>query len=985
MTNLLRYAVIAVLALAPRVSFSQQVQATKRDVDRAAWSSNAVYHTATSRDPADTVMMVYAYNLFKQNPHMPANLALKDLNTYRENLTSIENEVVEGYKVSSRTKNTVGSVLSLAAASKKPNVAAGAAMTKDFVNLGYEGLEALWHSGTQIEAQRQLLGLRANADKQVQGAASGIWDLAQSDPDVATASDAFFGAQFRANVGDSATNIFDKNPELKDHKAVQDIANAIKPDGSLTTKLDDLKTGMKTTTAELSGDIKENTAKLKDLTAQLNDEWQQQAAAARAQQDFEATRTAISSGAGAVQLISKLMALQDKQLASQFAAIGGAVVDVASAINDYGHDSALLQQQFGDFGTFLGTAALANNLLGAAFSLTGAFSDASGGSLQQMAAMREEIHQIHQEIQDMHAEMRTSFLHIDAKLDAAITLVSNGFNAVLTKLDNVQTDLVSIRQQLIQQAAGLEVLRRDLLQYSKDNLIVPFLSDATQCLGFKSRNPKATLPEAEYDRCVARFLTWGNTVSKTATLSGSTTPVNIYEQGTPILTRSTDEKINFLAGLATQLGMVPAQQQLPNVYQWLSGADSFIVLANQWPDQFKKQSSSPESDFSDVGHQLQSFSFVLSLRTSADGKRIGNYQLFQKLMEFYETDFRAFSEITRNRASAWLVKKYPDVRFQKAILSDFSSDEEIGIDSKAKPCDGSSLNAGDLALSGILVPYQVALKNSLQPDFVTFCYKASLTGTKARPCQSGGGFSCVNTITWGQAAVEVVGSVKWNDKPITVSRSVLNSREFPTASGTYLGPSLQPMITLYDPAGFVSANWPDGEKLANSVNPLRKLTDDDKKALDPVLAEVKKSLYESDLKCVREDLNNYLAGLFSSDADLNEAARRVAISKTLLDDFSQLAFPESSNSDDLRSLFRGDMGLWDRDVFLTAVHSASPLEQLISNGNDRIGDLRKALSVRVAAVEGSSQPEADELVSATLDRLKMLNSLRTAEAASQNK
>jgi len=968
---------VALLVLLPlNPAEAQNVSVSKYQLDRATWSSNAVYHSYRSNSASDTLLLVYSYHLFRENPGLPANLALKDLNSYRENLHSLETHVVEGYKVSPKFKNTAGALLDLASISKSPNIKAGVATTQALLTLGYEGIESFWHAGTQISAQRSLLELENRAGSYVDKTASDLWDLAQRDPEVATTLDAFFGSKFKSSVHDGAKEIISRNPEFAEHAAIVDMDNAIRPDGSLTRNINDLKKDVRTTTKETNKTIEADTAELKKLNKKLADVWQQQTAAAEAQRQFEASRIAICSGAATVELFSKIIALQDKELAGRLAQFGNGVAQAASAINEYGHDVALLEEQYGDFGNVLGTAALANGLLGAAFTLGGAFEDSSQATLKQLADIKVELQQLRQDVAAMHAEMRLSFMHIDAKLDAAIALVNSGFEATLAKLDNIKTDLVSVRQQLLQQSQDFDVLRREMLQYSTDNLITPYLSDADQCLGFRARNPTGKMSANEYDRCASRFLTWGTVIARTKTLSGDANIDDLYRDGSAVLTRSVDESINTLAGVAARLQGMPLPQAVPNPLIWVAAADAFVALSTQWPEQFQNQSASVESDLIRTGGQIAGLSRSLTLKVSPDGTSVGNYELFQKLVTLYQTDLSRLSQTLRNRASGWLAGKYSDSRFMPAVLSDFRGSDEVGVSAAASPCEGSALNVGSLDIANALLPYDIALKNALTPDTVKFCYKASYQGTRNLACQSGGGFSCASVIAWGQTIIEVVGTISWEGKQHTVYRSTVKSREFPAVSGTYLGSSVAPMVPLYDPGAFLASNWKDGEKLGNSLNPARRLTDDETKDLQAVQPGIQKKTYETDIPDVRKKLNDFLRSAFSNDIDLAGAARRLGISKTLLNDFAEIALAQSYLTDGTRRFFRGDSGLWDGQVAGVSLDTADPLEELLSQAVRRTEELSQRLAAHVGSVEGTGEAELEESVHLTLDRLKMLGALK---------
>jgi hypothetical protein len=974
--RLSRFALTLVFLLALTSGASgQNVEVSKAEMNRATWSSAALYHSYVSNDASTTLLLLYSYQLFKQNPHMAANLALKDMNKYRESLQSLESQVVEGYSVSPRFKNTATALLDLAAASKAPNAAAGAALTKALLSLGYEGLEAFWHSGTQISAQRQLLGMTRDADGFIGDSAAGLWDLAQKDPQVGDAVDAFFGSTFRSSVHDSASRILKKNPELAQQESVRNIEAALKPDGSFTGSIKDLKDGFRSSTSALSKTIQDNTLEFKKLKAKMEDMWKEQAAAAEAQRHFESTRTAISSGAGAIQLITRLIGLQNKDLANTLQTIGNSVVQVASSINDYGHDLATLEQDFGSFGTFLGTAALANGLVGAVFNLAGAFDDSSRSTLAELASIKQEIQQLRQEVFNMHVEMRLSFLHIDAKLDAAIDLVNAGFQATITKLNNIQVDLVSVRQQLLQEAAGIDVLRRDILQYSKDILITPYLSDVNQCLGYKERNPGSVISTDEYDRCVSRFHTWGTTIAKSSTLSGSGdfNERVLYEQGSPILTRSTDETINSLASLAETWQLIPAQQVAPNPLMWSSATDAFIALSTQWPDRFLGQSPSVELDLVKTGQQLTGFSRALTLTVTAEGKPVGNYAVFKKSVNLYEADLTIFSALLKSLATGWLNEKYPDTRFHSAILNNYSSDQEIGVSTTANTCEGAALKSGLQQLQNLLVNYDIGLENALKPNFITFCYKGSYQATRTT-------WANANKLVWAQVVAEATGTISWENRPYVIYRSSVTSRDFPTtAGGTYLYPDVVSLVPLYDPAAFLSTNWKEGERIADSFNSVRNLSDEEKGSLKTIETAIHRDIYENLLPSIRKELNEYLINQFASNTTLAEASRRLAVSKTLLNDFVELALPRSYGTDNIRRLFRGDSGLWDKSVVMKALDSNESLDSIFATSAATVQDTKIRIANAISVVESTGQPEVNELILMGLDRLKMVNSLRATD------
>ena len=252
-----------------------------------------------------------------------------------------------------------------------------------------------------------------------------LWTRARLASNISATLDAVFGPTLNCSVLDPARSVLRNNSSIMTHPSTQGLGNAINNDGSLDVNLEDVKGQYAAALETLSRTVAGSTKTLHDYSQnqQTTDVWQAQKNIATATSDFNATRALLTDASGAVNLTGKIIGAFDPTAGSDFAKVGNSVIQVATAINDYGSNVDKLYSAFGDFGTIIGTAALANTVVGAVFSIAGVFGDSNAAELQQLAAMRNSIDRVHKDIVSLSQEMSRSFAIVDAKLDTAIALI----------------------------------------------------------------------------------------------------------------------------------------------------------------------------------------------------------------------------------------------------------------------------------------------------------------------------------------------------------------------------------------------------------------------------------------------------------------------------------------------------------------------------------------------------------------------------------
>jgi len=943
------------------------------DTNRVFWSSNVLYQLNRRDDTAvNSVILAYASQLFKTDPNLSVDSALKDLNEYRDRLQKIETESRLGYRIPEGYKAGLNAVLDLAVLTKAPNIVAGAALIKSLLPVGYEGFESFWHSGKQVTAQRQFFTMRQNLGAYLSSSADELWKLAKDSTEVAKAVDAFFGPMTSSSVNDKADDILKKNPTFADHVAIQKIAEALQRDGSLDLSLDKFNEASTLAILDLKASVKNNTAKFTNLQKTFANIWAEQQATAEAQQQIEKTRRVIAASSGALGLLTKIIGLGDKQAAIQFSAVASSFVQAASAINDYSQNVVALKRNFGDAGTLLSSAALANNLIGAVFSLTGIFEDPNAQILQQISALRQDIADLRTNIISFQSEMRLSLIHIDSKLDLTISLINEGFQKVISRLDGIKIDLDSTRRQLIRASGQIEAVQREMLNYSTDNLTAPMLEKMNYGLRFKERNPGREMPFDEYDKCASVFEYWGTELARASTLTAADFPADPYKEGSPVLIRSVDEKINGLAGIAAEWKFAPAQGTLVNPVQWLSATNAYIELVQQWPDHYQRASSSVEENLAAAGNQLLLLASSFALTSSSNGTLTGNYGLFQKLRDLYSNDLTAFIKYLLDRAKSWLSQEYGNrnPRVLAIVLGESFIPSEYPLDLSVRACSDSPLKLQDLPVNRLLLPSSLVIHSVLSKDPIDSCYIARFEITR---WTNPGGFQ----IGWGNLVIDVLGGFHWNGQAVRLFRSTFKSAEF---IGDWQGPQgpilVRADIRPRDHANQLTSNWSQGERLCDHVNFTDSLTPPEEQLVNSIVTKLNDSGINQDLSNARRLLNSYLLTQLDQDTDLKEALRRLAISKRLLNDFVELTFPISSTSDKMRASFRGDGGLMDEDVARGALNSDNVLELIFERATDSLRSLDATIALSISLAEGRMKGEANPSLTSVLNRLSMLNSLR---------
>jgi hypothetical protein len=426
-----------------------------------------------------------------------------------------------------------------------------------------------------------------------------------------------------------------------------------------------------------------------------------------------------------VSFVNLFLAKKNPQAARDLSLVVNSGLGLSSVIEKYAIQSAV------PGGQVVGAINLVGGLLNIGQGLMGGLGSGGPGSGDPLVLA--ELNAIRDDIRNLASLCKTRFDGIDSKLDLSLQLLSDSFERIDFANATLKGDVADISKAMYSQQMALQDLQANVVEYFGDLAGGDFKTMTIRNLGYRYALGKP-LPESNYGDAEAIFV---RTATSDAVSSIYAAPVNaetkygLENLAAVMATRKIEGNLNYLAGFAKNTLKIPlADKTLPNISVWLLGADSWLRLNGENPDQARLRAPSRLSDMIQGGVDFQEVcAKILAKQATLETRQwVANSDLLDRTLLLYIEQVKALStaitaeetEYMHGKSKVlWTIDPFggPD--------QPYGTKPDYAIKMGACPSGDDSqleINAGKLAE----LPSQMLLAEQLRPQIhaISGCYKS---------------------------------------------------------------------------------------------------------------------------------------------------------------------------------------------------------------------------------------------------------------------
>lgn len=670
------------------------------------------------------------------------NVAIRIANAYAVGASRkpVPQQLIDGLSIA-------GLVLAVAAADK---TAGGSVAAYDqalkAINGGKGVLEIIKTAieGNEIINQSQIdqagkplssVNLEHNARNIIKKKGAEIYELGQASPYFAD----FWDASFSPNIGgvsikaDARTLVLSSKLDLPNY-----WKTILQPDGSISVTLGELWDRYQQDTAALDAAAKSSILRARDIAQFQGSLLQASQQKTPDQKDKEEeaklharNKQIIDLADSSLGLVARLAGLIDPKLGQRIGTAAGAAVKVASAINDFAHNSVNIFASAA-VNKFVSGAILTGNIIGAALDITSLFG--SGPAPEQQ--ILEQINLLRQEVAQLKVEMHERFDRIDLSLNIIYQTINDRFDKIDTRLGIINANIDEIRTTLVKLGSELNRVERNVYKwieagFRRDlqksiNLYLNFGRSGTQM----SYDP--TFLYGEND-----FYTWAYNYSSDPLqadyLNRRYDDASIYSElkvsedaYDDTQKYELDRSINFLSLFAFKnLGLKALSDvPVPNPRDWKVATDAYLQLGREWPehrDRYQVNGSFRLTDIYRVGKQLQATIENITT-TDASSQPKANRALFNALIDKYREKAAKFQRAFGfDKLEQDFKNTNPALRDVDIFGGTNQATTYKPASLKVSACTGGQASTTTLTSYASFLPNQFLLAESLGLGKIEFC------------------------------------------------------------------------------------------------------------------------------------------------------------------------------------------------------------------------------------------------------------------------
>lgn len=602
---------------------------------KQTYVAKTIYFINKNRDDAMGYGMAFLNQLYKSQPDLPPNDALKLLdearNRFKERLERGGLPKYIDYDKLNFWLDAIGGL-------NVPHVSKVSDGMKVAFRVGRQLEEDILKPEIAVlsygEKVKSFLEIREGLTSQV----SELYDAAQTNPLAAQSINMAFGNALRAMTFDSEDQIYQSDPEFASNQNIAAIRNALTASNGNITKAQ-LKELFDDQVQHIFGLMKEDRAILKSIHEldKGNSYVKLKEGLAKAADLHKLHQLQLEAAESSIYLLSTVARfVGDEKLGRVISTSGNSVMQLEQALSKFSVDRVIDDGMAG--------AVLTANFVSVGLQLLSLFTD-DAPSRDKM--FLDKLETLKDQVKAVRIEMHERFDRIDRALNDIYEKVDSGLSRIMFQTGIISGNVKSIQADLYKVGSYLNRLDQHLFESIENLSFQPLQESINYFLNYKARLGQLPLHGGKgYADFENVFYTWAKDLSRqspqVSPFSGRMfdAPSLLDELRYPV-----EENINYIAkaigAMAQQdpdiLPLTSEPYRLANLNVWALAAQSYVRLASDWPEYFLGSATFLDrlKRIRDVGEELkQALRTIVCVETK--NRLRANYSLFDKLIDDYE-------------------------------------------------------------------------------------------------------------------------------------------------------------------------------------------------------------------------------------------------------------------------------------------------------------------------------------------------------------
>jgi hypothetical protein len=444
------------------------------------------------------------------------------------------------------------------------------------------------------------------------------YNKARMDPDLGQAWTNSIGVDTNSDIGASVRITVSGDPVLArqtDVWALQDQT------GKLSTDLGTLRSMVVSRFSELNQVIAEADAHLVAIDQDQHDLLAYAADAATARLKAEAEKTAaearqtrVDGARAGVYLLSQIVGTVDPKAAKQISGVGGASIDVATALSKWATATSGLGLSDSIFN--LQTVIASGSIVSAVSKLVGTFS----GVQTPEEAILTQVALLRQEVAQMRTEMHGRFDRVDSELQTIYDTMLNRFDRVDAEFGQIDANVHDTQVDLLQLRSDLDRFEGNMFSLVGDLSRETLNSWVDFALGYREHYGHG-MGQDDFEHAESYFFVYGTQDAFNLVHAAPSGPP--YDDAAVLRQLNSyplEANLNYLSEVTrSRWGEPLLDQPAPNPRDWAIAARAYSRLMSEWPGYAQYIDSSRATQIAGVGQVLEDGLSQIAVKTTPDG------------------------------------------------------------------------------------------------------------------------------------------------------------------------------------------------------------------------------------------------------------------------------------------------------------------------------------------------------------------------------
>lgn len=704
----------------------------------------------------------------------------------------------------------------------------------------------------------------------------------------------------------------------------------VNPDGSINLDLDGVNRIYSELADRLGVITQENIQRAKELdkgngsiVLAGNNPKPNPAREAELQSIRERNQEYIDFASASIGLISSIAGFFNPKLSNQIAAVGGAAIKIATALNNFVATAATAATAISAISKIAGTIAVVGAVVSAALDIFRAF---GGGGPSVETVILKQIQALRQQVEDMRIELHARFDRVEETLAVIYQTMELRFAQIDFQLGIVRGDVNQIRTDLVRVHAYLDRLEQNIFDWVQAGFRRDLVRAINGTIHYSETYPGKKMSFDTFAAAENEFYSQGYSFASDPLqvdyLSRGYLEADLYRELNKGMSNRNLPYVLEWIRRNWSMRLMPDISKVPDAVHWQLAVDAYLALGRENPDYRAETNPQRLKSLLDVGKSALSAREALTTLQTPNGPK-ANRLVYDSALKLYERKVKALIDrldlstntFNTDQKHAWIktIDPWKEVNQETAHVANFSkvviSHPIAGLPWKETTAIYPN-NVLNFVRPFVIADYLGMGKLSIATSLSAVDAR-NVQGLGTSPCNS---TQCGYTELHGKPRLQI--SIRYKGKLIYY-KVYTHDKEmllwyFPRLCS---GP---PAWNSCGEEKFLQDNWEQGIKLRERLEAQAVdspyFTENDKRNRDQLLLQVTQQ-FDSMARSYQKELYTHLTNEFTRSSSIFDAARELSGAKALLNTMLTLGMPEAVETNEiLHGLMHGMERLPDEEA-----------------------------------------------------------------------